>query len=91
MGSRANDQSGTYIICLFYPALLTLFLKGGEERNSVAVCRFYNPSIDLVLHFINGIFSSTNKATMITTCSGQHTFLKTKNSNYNKYPVKDLH
>lgn len=54
MGSRANDQSGTYIICLFYSALFTLFLKEGEERNAVADCRFYNPNTDVVLHFIGG-------------------------------------
>lgn len=52
MGSRANDQSGTYIICLFYPALFTLFLKGREERNSVADGPFlyFQHSYSLTLH-----------------------------------------
>lgn len=77
MGSRANDQSGTYIICLFSPALFTLFLKGGEERNSGADCGFYNPSTDIALNFIRGTWA--NKHSCQET-SGQQTLLQIKTS-----------
>lgn len=82
MGSRANDQSGTYIICLFYPALFTLSLKGGEERNSVADGPFYISSTDMVLHFIGD--TQANKYSQQT--SGQQRLLLIKTSS----PGKDV-
>lgn len=50
MGSRATDQSGTYIICLFTPDSFTVFLKGGGGCRRLPFC---SSATDVLYDFID--------------------------------------